>query len=81
MESKRQMQKGPVKKQGPRALVWNEFKRSGQIDKAYEEVVKVYGEKSFKKELICKWIKEEMQKIEETRKCETSRENDNDEAR
>ena len=29
MESKRQMQKGPVKKQGPRALAWNEFKRSG----------------------------------------------------
>ena len=58
--------KGPVKPQlGPRALAWNEFRKNGKIDKAYEEVVKVYGEKSFAKSLICKWIDEEMQKEEQ----------------
>lgn len=60
--------KGIAKPQlGPRALAWNEFKRSGKIDRAYEEVVKVYGEKSFAKSLICKWINEEMQKEEQKR--------------
>lgn len=53
---------------GPRALAWNEFKRSGKINRVYEVIAKVYGKDTFSNNVILKWINEEMQKEEQKRK-------------
>lgn len=52
---------------GPRAIAWNEFKKTGKIDNAYEAIAKIYGETTFSKSVILKWINEEMQKEEQKR--------------
>ena len=52
---------------GPRALAWNEFKKSGKIDRAYEMIAEIYGENTFSNKIILQWINEEMQKEEQKR--------------
>lgn len=32
---------------GPRALAWNEFKKTGKIDRVYEMIAEIYGENTF----------------------------------
>ena len=52
---------------GPRALAWNEFKKRGKIDRAYEMIAEIYGENTFSNNVILQWINEEMQKEEQKR--------------
>ena len=52
---------------GPRALAWNEFKKTGKIDRAYEMITEIYGENTFSNKVILQWINEEMQKEEQKR--------------
>lgn len=52
---------------GPRALAWNEFKKTGKIDRAYEMIAEIYGENTFSNNVILQWINEEMQKEEQKR--------------
>ena len=46
---------------GPRAIAWNEFRKTGKIDRAY-------GENTFSNNVILQWINEEMQKEEQKRR-------------
>ena len=32
---------------GPRAIAWNEFRKTGKIDRAYEMIAEIYGENTF----------------------------------
>lgn len=52
---------------GPRALAWNEFKKTGKIDRAYEMIAEIYGKNTFSNNVILRWINEEMQKEEQKR--------------
>ena len=52
---------------GPRALAWNEFKKTGKIDRVYEMIAEIYGENTFSNNVILRWINEEMQKEEQKR--------------
>jgi GDP-L-fucose synthase len=37
---------------GPRALAWNEFKKTGKIDRVYEMIAEIYGENTFSNNVI-----------------------------
>jgi hypothetical protein len=50
---------------GPRAIAWNEFRKTGKIDRAYEMIAEIYGENTFSNNVILQWINEEMQKEEQ----------------
>ena len=52
---------------GPRALAWNEFKKTGKINRAYEMIAEIYGENTFSNNVVLRWINEEMQKEEQKR--------------
>lgn len=65
-EAEWKKQNPPEKKSqlGPRAIAWNEFKKTGKVDDACLAVEKIFGKNAFSKDTICKWIKEEMEKAE-----------------
>ena len=52
---------------GPRALAWNEFKKTGKIDRVYEMIAEIYGENTFSNNVILRWINEEMPKDDAAR--------------